>query len=72
MSDSSDNELSSQDGSMSFGEELDISNLFQTYFGGPDGVNVVDVMVALKATLDNQNKLLNKIVQKLDCVAKNE
>lgn len=46
--------------------EPDLLNMFQCYFTNDDGQNIVDVMSSIKKSIDTQNKILMKLMQKLD------
>lgn len=46
--------------------EPDLLKMFQYYFTNDDGENIVDVMSSIKKSIDTQNKILMKLLQKLD------
>lgn len=46
--------------------EPDLLNMFQCYFTNDDGQNIVDVMSSIKKSIDTQNKILMKLMQKMD------
>ena len=70
MSDSEDDdqkelELNVEEDGDEDGDEVSIAALFQTFFASSEGENVVDVLSQLKKTLETQNKILMKIMNKV-------
>ena len=46
--------------------EPELLNMFQHYFTSDDGLNIVDVLSSIKKSIDTQNKIQMKLMQKLD------
>ena len=60
-----DNENEEESDAELFEQDVSIADLFQTFFAGSNEENVVDVLVEIKKSLETQNKILMKIVNKL-------
>ena len=46
-------------------QDNDIGSLFQYFFTNDNGENVVDILTGLKDSIDTHNKLLYKLIQKI-------